>query len=776
MDSTHQKSDDLEAFREIANDVDESEFVPYACLYDPCTVLTKNGELLQTLRVSGLSYENIKQEALDLRALLRQVIREHIPNDSFAVWFHTIRSQQSLIAPGDFSGFAKQVNEAWVKAHRLEQQYTNDVYITIVHEGQDARILSPMVFLRGLIPRLDLRWRNAYLDNIHAALDTVVTRLEEALQPFGAERLGIVEEDGVPHSDLLRFLHRVINFSDQPVPIAALNLSHQLTSGDITFSYNTMEVRSDTGQRRFAAILTLKDYKEKSLASIDRFLKLPMEFMVTQCVNFVQPKKALEQYQEIKRLQDAAEERELPKLTELESILASKTGRATDFGEQQLSLFIVADSVRQLERNIRHTVNFLGRHGILCFREDLRLEECYWAQMPGNFEFVTRMQPTAISHMAGFANLYNHPVGLREHNQWGPAVTTVPTANGTPYFFNFHIDEVGHTLVVGRPGAGKSTLVNFLLTQSLKFQPVIHYFDISNRHQEWIETVGGRAYRFAAPGNALAALPPPLNPFSLPPSEGTIRFTQRWLSVLLRCGGQALDEVDKQALAEGLRLLYSDGQPRHLSRLRALVQTLSPATAEKFEIWVRGGAYGHVFDHEQDLFDQPGDIRGFHLAEVIQDGRVIAPLLSYLLQRLTLQLDERPTIIVLDEAWQILGQTHIAADIEGWMKRLTEMNAIALLKTSQIEEIAEIPFSQPLMQHIATELYLPDDMADDIYTDSFGLTELEVSYLELLRSEQRHVLLKRMDNTMIAEMDLSGLGALLRVLSGEPAANASRAA
>lgn len=782
MDSTHHKQDDLEAYRDIADDVDESEFVPYACLYDPHTVLTKNGELLQTIRITGLSYENIQQASLELRSLIRQILRDHIPDDSFAVWLHTIRSHCDLRSPGEApAGFPRQLSEAWSAKNQFEQQYTNDVYITLVHEGQDARILSPKIFLRGIMPIFgpiwDMRSRNAYIDEVHERLDRVMLAIEDALQSFGAERLGIIEEESAVYSDLLRFLHRIINFKDVPVEVAPVDLSQQLTTGDIAFSYNAMEVRSEEGVRRFAAILTLKDYKEKALPYIDRFLKLPMEFVVTQCVNFVQPDKALKQYRDMKKIHEISEEKELPKMMELEGILGSETGRITDYGEQQMSIFIVADSPRQLERNIRHTTNFLGRHGIVCFREDLRLEECYWAQMPGNFEFVTRMQPTAISHMAGFANLYNHPVGLREHNHWGPAVTTLHTANGTPYFFNFHVDEIGHTLVVGRPGAGKSTLVNFLLTESLKFQPVIHYFDVSNRHANWIEAIGGKAYVFAGPGRGSGwEAPPPLNPFTLPASEGSIRFLQRWISVLLRCGGQTVEETDKQALGEALRQLYQDGQPRFLKRYVTLVGQLSPSTAAKFDRWVRGGDYGHFFDHEQDLFDLSDDVRGFHLAEVIQDGHVIAPLLSYLLQRLTLQLDGRPTIVALDEAWQIIGQTHIAAELDAWMTRLTEMNAMVLLKTSQIEEVAEIAFSEHLLEHVVTEIYLPDDMADDVYTDSFGLNDIELSYLELIKKEQRHVMIRRMENTLIAEMDLSGLESQIGVLSGVIGRKESRAA
>jgi type IV secretory pathway VirB4 component len=53
---------------------------------------------------------------------------------------------------------------------------------------------------------------------------------------------------------------------------------------------------------------------------------------------------------------------------------------------------------------------------------------------------------------------------------------------------------------------------------------------------------------------------------------------------------------------------------------------------------------------------------------------------------------------------------------------------------------------------------------------------LELSYLELLTTEQRHVLIKRMENTVIAEIDLSGLDEFVEVLTGEKAVKQSWAA
>ena len=84
-------SKELEKLVDIADDVIESDFVPYACLYDPSTIVTKDGELLQTLKITGLGYD---VQAGDLRTAIRAAIKKTIPNDRYAIWLHTLRRKQ----------------------------------------------------------------------------------------------------------------------------------------------------------------------------------------------------------------------------------------------------------------------------------------------------------------------------------------------------------------------------------------------------------------------------------------------------------------------------------------------------------------------------------------------------------------------------------------------------------------------------------------------------------------------------------------------------------
>src|SRR6266700_5725133 len=93
-------------------EVSASDFIPYACHYDNETVLTKNGELVQFLRLGGLSFESEDDNTLAFKKDLRNALLKSIASPTFGLWFHTIRKRQPAFPAGEFApGFAKDLNE-----------------------------------------------------------------------------------------------------------------------------------------------------------------------------------------------------------------------------------------------------------------------------------------------------------------------------------------------------------------------------------------------------------------------------------------------------------------------------------------------------------------------------------------------------------------------------------------------------------------------------------------------------------------------------------------
>jgi len=85
--------------------IPDEDFLPYVCHYDPSTILTKNGELLQIIRITGFGGESDSFDLISLRDTLRDSISENIKESKYALWFHTIRRKKNIVPKGEYSDF-----------------------------------------------------------------------------------------------------------------------------------------------------------------------------------------------------------------------------------------------------------------------------------------------------------------------------------------------------------------------------------------------------------------------------------------------------------------------------------------------------------------------------------------------------------------------------------------------------------------------------------------------------------------------------------------------
>ncbi len=767
MGITLMENKHLEIYRDITDDVIESDFVPYACLINPHTVLTKNGELLQTIKITGFTYEAISNSEADLRAVIRDAITDCIDTNDYAIWIHTFRRKKKLSPDGDYPDeFSKYVHEQWKERNSWDKKYINELYVTIARECQSADIVSLTSFFEGLIPQVDRRIRNNYLDAIAIELDTVADAVLHTLQEFGAKRLSMVKRgDGIYYSEQIEFLEKLINLQERPMPVEEIDLSHYLTSGEITFGFNAMEVRTAEGERRFGSILTLKEYKEASLYSLDNFLQLPCEFIITQCIDFINAGKALAEYEKQKYYLSVSGETKLMEQCELNRILENNKNRITDYGEQQTMIFVIADNIRELETNLRKVREELSKLGIIALREDLKFEECYWAQLPANFEFLSRLSYIDTKHVGGFANIQNYPAGNVKGNPWGPPVTVFYTAAGTPYFFNFHLGTCGHTSVVGPHGSGKSVLINFLISEARKFNHRLFYLDAHGSAETFIRSIGGHYYDLANPESDHS-----LSPLSLPDKKTNREFLTLWLTTLLDPTGKMVDANMRSYFVSIIDYLYTLPQEeRTLQNIAEHIRTARPDIADRLSPWHSDGERAFYFDHASESVQPKNGIIGFNVNALIDHPSLLVPVTSYLIHRITMTMDGTPAILFLDEAWRILNTPLFAPRVKAWMQYLTAKNALGIFATELVEQTAEYNFSKEIITNVSTQIYMPDEDPDNAYQDIFGLDDEEFAYLDIMNTEYRHFLLKRANETIVAELNLGGMDDIVDILSGEPA-------
>ncbi|MBL0318350.1 MAG: hypothetical protein IPP74_03465 [Alphaproteobacteria bacterium] len=725
------------------------DYIPYTCHYDPHTVISKNGELIQVIKITGFNSERVGALREDLREIIKRAIRENIKDDRFVLRFHTIRKRKDIRLEGNFRDeISHQINDSWNDIHDWKNQFVNEVYLSVVHEAQLLNIKDKKTFMRTLSAKHEFAYRQKFFDESFRELNTAVEGMLNNLNSFGAARLGVIKVHGEYYSELISFFGKIIFLSDILLPMPTMDISEYMATHRIAFGFNAVEVLSNKGIKHFGALFTIKDAPFLTPETLDKLLHLPHEFIICQSGGFVPAAIAKDEFDYRKRVFEVSGDEEfsvsmgLPEITALEG--------DTNFVKQYVSLMLISGNLQKLEEDVAAIISVFQKIGLVLVRRDVFLQQCFWAQLPGNFQYIRHTTNMPASKLGGFATIYNFPAGSREDNHWGEAITLFRTANGTPYFFNFHKGDVGHTSIIGPLGMGKTVLTNFLIAQSLKFQPRILYLDLFNGSEVFLKSIGASYHLVGDKDQSVT-----MNPFALKDSPENREFLLAFISNLLTHGTSLSDASHKSEIQNLITDIYKlPVDQRYFSEIYKQLAATHPLLADLTD-WVGEGKNAPLFDNRSDSFLEGLPIIGYNISNLIHNKECLMSFMSYFVFRInTLIRDNQKTIIVMDEAWKVLDNEVLAPVVEKWLNYLKIHNSMLILASESPEEVSKSKITSGIVSKLATQIFLPNPQAKETYKSIFGLKDVEYSKLREMNILKRQFLLKQGDVAVITELNL----------------------
>ncbi|MEL7217249.1 MAG: VirB4 family type IV secretion/conjugal transfer ATPase [Pseudomonadota bacterium] len=747
----------------IAREAPAGAHLPYARHIDDVTIETRDGLLMQTIKLSGLLFETADSEELNYRAGLRDAMLRTLGSSRFAVYHHVIRrkaeaSLQSVTA----DDFSSRLDEQWQSKLAGKQLYVNDLFLTIVRRPLQGRI--------GFADRMR-RWflrssnRNA---NMIAAekhsLDRARDALIASLSAYDPRLLSVYSTNDGLRSEPLEFLSCLFNADMRPMALPHGDLGHFIPSRRISFGQDCVEL-APTGdlRRRFVAMLSIKDYPGSTFPGMfDELYRLPFELHVSQSFAMVERAQALSQMNLALRRMRSAEDEALSLRDELvhakDEVAAGRAG----FGEHHSTIAIHAEDLSALEDHVAEVIALLADLGINAVREDIALEPTYWAQFPGNFRYIGRRGIVSTTNFAGLASLHNFPVGRAKGNHWGDAVTLFETTAAGPYFFNFHQQDLGNFTIIGPSGSGKTVLLNFLLAQARRFRPRTIFFDKDRGAELFIRAIGGQ-YDRLTPGSSSG-----LNPLQLDDTPENRQFLIDWLTLL--AGGASSSEADQ--IRDAIETSYQ--QPIERRRLRHLVELFRGGDrprpddlSSRLRQWWGEGERAWLFDNPKDLTDLSAETVGFDMTAILDDPSARTPAMFYFFHRVEQRLDGTPAIIMIDEGWKALDDDVFVRRIKDWEKTIRKRNGVVGFATQSAQDALESRIASAIIEQAATQIFMinPKARAED-YINGFGLSRHEFDLIRTLPDTSHCFLIKHGRDSVVARLDLSGESDLLTILSG----------
>jgi type IV secretion system protein VirB4 len=742
----------------------DEDFIPYAIHFDKKTILTKNGELMQIIRVSGFSNTSVYAELIPLREAVRDAIRDNIKQTNFALWFSTIRRKKNISPDGDFTDyFSAKINHTWEEINNLHNDYVNELYITVIIEGLDTSITNFKSILGSFSKSRNRKLHESFLEKSLKSLTDVTSGILAAISDYGAKMLEIKEWEGVLYSEQMRFLGKICNLHEKHYPLSAIDISSELSINKIAFGNNEIEVVADGG-RNFAAILSLKEYLEISIELLDKILQLPFEFVISQAFDFSYQESDLEfaKYQD--RILRISNDQDFREVMGLANFFESVDGTATDYGKLQTSFMIISNNREDLNNDVRLISEKFQELGIVVVREDIFMEDCFWAQLPANFRFLKRQKVINSYRLAGFASLYSFASGAISGNYWGPAVTTFKTITNTPYFFNFHDGDQGHSMYFGKKSSGKTVLLNFVLAQSRRFKTKIYYFDFNNKARNFIKMLGGFYYDLSYP-DAEEPHCLKMNILALNTNPNFRKFLNEFFYSIIYQYKSEIPEIELQNIAKIVDKILINKCEKLSEAIKLFNNEETKKIYEILSFWEESGLV-KIFDYDREI-NWSDRIMGFDLTEYSNKEFIVVPILYYMLYKIEDMLNsEVGSIIVFKNSKQLLNNEIFIDKIVHLLDRLRQKNCVAIFCFDAEDYDNDVKKLLSLVsQKVSSKFILSDFNVNEELKDILKLDDNELRMINYFKDNERKFLLKFGSNSMVANFDLSGNKPLTKLLS-----------
>lgn len=742
--------------------------LPYRAQIDDRTILLRDGRLMQVIEVEGLAFETLDSEELNYCKALREATLQAIGSSRFAIYQHIVRRRvEPQLAATYPDPFSAEIDKRWRNRLKTRKLFSNELFLCLIRRPMQGKAGFAMG-LGGAFKKISRAERDAALAREQAALNAASEALVSSLSQYGARILTSYTHEGTLCSEPLEFLSMLLNGEAQPVAVPEGDIGHHLPRRRISFGAESVELSADgDSSRLFAGILSIKEYPTGTSAGLlDDIMRLPYELQISQSFGFVERQAALGRINLALRRMRSADDEALTLRDELAIARDAAAAGRLSFGEHHLTVTLFGTSEDEVAEAVAETQAALGDLGIVAVREDMALEPAFWAQFPGNFQFIARRALISGRNFASLASLHNFPIGNAQGNHWGDAVSVLETTSAGPYHFNFHQGDLGNFTVIGPSGSGKTVVLNFLLAQSRKFDPRIAFFDKDRGAELFIRALGGR-YDILRTGERSS-----LNPLKLKDTAENRQFLVDWLTQLVTDPGIPLLPEDALRLKEAVDANME--APQRFRRLAHFAQLLRGSQrpqpndlASRLGPWWGSGEHAWLFDNEEDNLDLNERIVGFDMTKLLDDPTVRTPAMMYLFHRVEQRLDGSPTIIVVDEGWKALDDKAFTHRIRDWEKTIRKRNGIVGFATQSAEDALESRIASAIVEQAATQIFMANPKAQRAaYIDGFGLTAHEFELVRSIPDSARAFLIKHGNHSVVARLDLSRERDLITILSG----------
>jgi type IV secretion/conjugal transfer VirB4 family ATPase len=307
-----------------------------------------------------------------------------------------------------------------------------------------------------------------------------------------------------------------------------------------------------------------------------------------------------------------------------------------------------------------------------------------------------------------------------------PPLSYAATTGSTPFRINLHVGDVGHTLMIGKTGGGKSTALNFLLAQHFRYPNAqVFTFDKGYSSYVLVNACGGTYYDIGSEHGGLAFCP--LKRLDTAADQA---WAAEWIEIMLTLQGLTVTPALRQ-MVYGAIIRLTRSPRRTLTEFVAELQ--DDELRQSLSHYTLAGPMGALLDAQEDSLVE-GAFQAFEMEHLMGMGeKNIVPVLLYLFRQVELRMDGRPTLVALDECWLMLAHPLFREKVREWLKTWRKKNALVFLATQELADVMNSPIRDVILASCPTKILLPNPEANESSSrpmyELIGLNDREIQIL-----------------------------------------------
>lgn len=730
-----------------------------ACKYNDFLLCTKDGNLVLGIALNGYSYSSSSEDEELSLAMLRNQFFVRLKDD---IELNIIIKKEIIEISNDSSTVknihAKEIIDKWDnRASAFKISY----YLIFSTKSKNLTGFFESLKEKSTQEKLEKEEKEQSKVKFH-----IKERLLDEIKINVFNDLASYEPRLLNSNELVNIFASYANANNTNLKYSFGLLTDSYLSSNVEFKKDYMIFDRNDNKTIYQRFLSVKSYETDSITSLinTSILRENTESLIFIHCEALGKEKAIKKVKDTMLVAQDIVKDELLSLMEL--IKADRESLIL----VSYSILLSAESLEELNEKTNIIKGLLENQSLNIVKETLNQKPLFFSFFPSRGNLNVRVRALQAKNLSTIVSFENDILGLKT-NSWGKKpITIFRHLSGSPFLFNFHESEeensLGHTLIIGGTGAGKTTLTQFLMLNLFRYDINIFAMDKLRGMHNFATYLGCEYHDFEETEDGLSGFK--LNPFSLENTRENNLFLKSWLCKM----GSIKEDSDFEfaGLVEkainSLRNIEKDNINTFTHFYNALPNANEGDIHIRFKSFLKS-----LFDNEEDALNFNKQLSILNMDAILKNERLAGLSALYLFHKIKniSKQSAKGFFIFIDELKDYLHDETMKKSILESILEVRKLNAVVAMGVQNLEFFESTKNANSFLGNLANFIIFPtsNEKILNELEEKINLTGSELDFLKKTNNKSRKILFKQQNTNQSAILDINfaKLGSYLRVFS-----------